>query len=572
MAELRSVNPRALKPNPDNPRKTPVPKEMDQQLAASIKAIGLLQPPVVREIDDELVIRAGDRRRKAAIAAGLKTIDVYVLDGPEDIDPMATMSENLVRVGMNPVDTWRGIDRLEQKGWNEQAIADALALSVRTVNRLKLLGKLHPPMLDLMAKGSMPNDEQLRTIANASLEDQAQVWSALRPKKGVAVNWWDIARALSKPRIPFSAARFDETLAEQFGVIWHDDLFAPAGEDSRYTTNAEAFFGAQEAWMRENLPSNGTVLTISENGSPVLPKGATQIWSKPGEHDRIGHFVDPHSGEIKTITYRPPEPKEPSQGKKGEGSDNTVSGPGDDSKSRPDLTQKGQAMIGDFRTDALHQALREVAIDDTTLVALLALALAASNVSVHTGLDGRDIFRDEIAEPLIEGGVLTSDHDTIRSAARQMLTYTLSCRANMSDSGVAARIAGVTTGADTFLPTMATDEFLKCLSRQALERSASAEGLRVESRVKDTRAGLVARFKDATWHFAGARFALTDEEMTNKITSPGRYVHARAVSSYPTDERDDEALDNETGDPLDPEGEASRDPGVDDEPYPVAAE
>ncbi len=156
MPELRNVDPRSLTLNPDNPRQSPVPKEMDQQLVASIIAIGLLQPPLVREIDGILTVRAGDRRTRAAIEAGKETIDVYVLDGNEDIDAMAAMSENLVRVGMNPVDTWRGIDKLEQQGWNEDAIANALALPKRAVLKLKLLGSLHPPMLDYMAKGSMP--------------------------------------------------------------------------------------------------------------------------------------------------------------------------------------------------------------------------------------------------------------------------------------------------------------------------------------------------------------------------------------------------------------------------------
>ncbi len=119
MAELRSVDPRTLKLNPDNPRKTPVPKEMDRQLVASITAIGLLQPPIVREIDGVLVVRAGDRRTRAAIAAGKDVIDVYVLIGNEEIDAMATMSENLVRCSMGAVDTWRGIEKLEQQGWNE---------------------------------------------------------------------------------------------------------------------------------------------------------------------------------------------------------------------------------------------------------------------------------------------------------------------------------------------------------------------------------------------------------------------------------------------------------------------
>ena len=47
MAELRKVCPLLLKPNPHNPRITPPPAAMDEQLLASIKAIGIIQPPVV---------------------------------------------------------------------------------------------------------------------------------------------------------------------------------------------------------------------------------------------------------------------------------------------------------------------------------------------------------------------------------------------------------------------------------------------------------------------------------------------------------------------------------------------
>ncbi|MFL5333042.1 MAG: ParB N-terminal domain-containing protein, partial [Geminicoccaceae bacterium] len=309
MPTLRSVNPRTLKLNPDNPRRIAAAKEMDAQLAASIQAIGLLQPPLVREIGDELVVRAGNRRVKACIAAGLKQIDVYVLDGEDTIDPMAAMSENLVRVSMNAVDTWRGIQRLQDQGWNEEAIAGALALPPRTIRKLQLLGALHPPMLDVMAKGSMPNDDQLRVIANAPLADQTEVWKAHKPKKGHEVRWWEVARALSKQRIPFSAARFDAAAAEEFGVRWQEDLFVPAGEDGRYTTDLDAFLAAQQAHMAASLPQNGTILTVSEHGQPSLPKGAERVWGNPGKADITGHYVDPRTGDIETVTFRLPPPK-----------------------------------------------------------------------------------------------------------------------------------------------------------------------------------------------------------------------------------------------------------------------
>ncbi len=157
MTELRSVDPRTLKPNPNNPRRTPVPPAMDEQLVASIKAIGIIQPPVVREADGELIVKAGGRRVKAAITAQLPTIDVLVKNDDDDANiPMVSLSENLIRASMTSVDIWRGVEDLEKRGWNEQAIADALNLPVRTIKRLKLLAHIHPPMLDVMAQGSMP--------------------------------------------------------------------------------------------------------------------------------------------------------------------------------------------------------------------------------------------------------------------------------------------------------------------------------------------------------------------------------------------------------------------------------
>ena len=198
---------------------------------------------------------------------------------------MESLSENLVRAAMNNVDIWRAIERLEKESWNEQAIADALALPVRTVKRLKLLARLHPPMLDVMAKGSMPSEDQLRTIAAASLEEQAQVWKKNKPKKGDDFSWYHVAHALSKRRIPFAAAKFDDDLARAYGVEWHDDLFAPAGEDGRYTTNVDGFFGAQQEWLANHLPEKGTLLTQNEYGQPELPKKAERIYGKPGKGD-----------------------------------------------------------------------------------------------------------------------------------------------------------------------------------------------------------------------------------------------------------------------------------------------
>ena len=524
MAELRSVDPRTLQLNPNNPRRTPVSPAMDEQLVASIKAVGIIQPPSVIPKDDGLMIIVGNRRVKAAIKAGLPAIDVMVCDADEAADAMRSVAENLIRASMSSVDIWRAIERLEAQGWNEQAIGDALALPVRTVRRLKLLAHLHPAMLDVMALGSMPNEEQLRTIAAATPEEQAQVWKKHKPKKGQAdIAWHEVARALTKRRMPASAAKFGDDLAKAYGIVWEDDLFAPPGEDSRTTTNVEGFFGAQQEWLQNNLPERGRLLPVDEYGRCDLPKKAERVYGKPGKTDLVGHYIDTRTGEVQSIAYRLPEPKKagkPAGGTKAATGTTTgaAGGNSDDhmpaARTRPDVTQKGVAMIGDLRTDALHQALADAPIADDTLLGMLILALGGDNVTVDSGsnLNGND--RQAISRTLTEGGVLTADPDRLRRAARMMLAAVLSCRENRSQSGPFARIAGEAIGASLRLPNMATEEFLSCLSRSALEKAAAAEGVRVEVRAKDTRARMVGRFTDGTFVYPGALFRLAPEDLT----------------------------------------------------------
>src|SRR5580698_2809499 len=328
MAELRSVDPRTLQANPNNPRNAPVPPAMDEQMLASIKAVGIIHPPYVTPKDAGLIIVAGRRRVKAAITADLPVIDVLVCDADEAADAMRSVAENLIRASMTSVDTWRAIERLEAQGWNEPAIAGALALPVRTIRRLKLLAHLYPAMLDVMALGSMPNEEQLRTIAMASPEEQSQVWKKHKPKKGhTDVAWYEVARALAKRRMPASAANFDDDLAKAYGVEWEEDLFAPPGEDSRTTTNVEGFFGAQQEWLQNNLPVRGTLLPVDEYGSCQLPKKAARVYGKPGKGDVIGHYIDARTGEVETVAYRLPTPKK--AGKPEDGSETRQGGTAD---------------------------------------------------------------------------------------------------------------------------------------------------------------------------------------------------------------------------------------------------
>jgi hypothetical protein len=125
-----------------------------------------------------------------------------------------------------------------------------------------------------------------------------------------------------------------------------------------------------------------------------------------------------------------------------------------------------------------------------------------------------------------------------------MLTAALSCRDNMTNSGNVARIAGDAIGASLYLPNMATDEFLSCLSKSAVEKAAAAEGVRTEARAKDTRARLIERFRDGLYVYPAAHFALSADELkTAKEAEARRYVPGRGWSDADAAAGEDADLD-----------------------------
>jgi hypothetical protein len=204
-----------------------------------------------------------------------------------------------------------------------------------------------------------------------------------------------------------------------------------------------------------------------------------------------------------------PEAKKP-KGKAASGS-GSAADVGVVSKPRPDVTRKGVEMIGDLRTDALHEALSRAPIEDDMLIALLVLAFAGQNVRVDSGAGGDFRFGGRFgrhAATLFDAeGKLAFDGDTLRIAARSALIDALSCRENISKSGIVALVAGDVIGADGFLANMGTEDFLSCLSRPALEGSCKGTSVLPRQRVKDTRAALVEHFKEEQFVHPSALFA-----------------------------------------------------------------
>ena len=531
--ELRIVDPKTLiYADKRDPRQVPADRLSDAALKANSNAIGFVQPPLFSEEEDgTLTIIAGRRRIKSAIANKLK--EMAILVKPADpLDDMRAVAENVVRAPMSPVDLWRSIEDLASKSWTEEAIATAFAVPLRQVRKLRLLGAIHPAMLEHMGRGDMPEERYLRTIASAPLSEQAAVWTKQKPKKGQTAAWYAIANSLTKRQMFARDAKFGEKEQAAFGIVWTEDLFAPADEDSRYTTDVDAFLGAQLAWLEANVPKNGEIVQVDEYGAARLPKGATRVWGgKPGKKDRVALSVDPRNGAVSEVYFTPPAPAAKAS-KTGAGASDDA--PAAEPRTRPDITQKGREMIGEMRTEALVKALGRESLTSETLVGLLVLAMAADNVSIRTH---EYVPIQSIVSAIAEGGKLTSDTALIHTTAIKVLQTVLNCRlAYGVGSGLAARIAGDAIGADADLPHMGTEEFLSCLSRAALEAEASRHRVLPRGRVKDTRAALIEQVRETRLVLPAAQFALTEQESSDFAKKGSRYAY------------DDEAEGDEEGD------------------------
>lgn len=125
------------------------------ELSASIAEKGVLQPILVRPVDDGYEIIAGERRFRAAERAGLASVPVVVkeLDDRETLE--VAIVENLQREDLTPVEEARAFKQLMDFGLNQEAVADAVGKSRSAVaNTLRLL-KLSDKALDALEEGTI---------------------------------------------------------------------------------------------------------------------------------------------------------------------------------------------------------------------------------------------------------------------------------------------------------------------------------------------------------------------------------------------------------------------------------
>lgn len=162
---VRIIKIDSIETNPDQPR-TRFDQAALQELAASIKNYGVIQPILVTELGDgkyELI--AGERRMRASMLAGLSTIPCIVKSFTESDRAEIALIENLQREDLNPIEEAKAYRALMDKsGMTQEELANKLGKSRPAIaNSLRLL-TLSPNVLELVEAGRL-SAGHARTLA-----------------------------------------------------------------------------------------------------------------------------------------------------------------------------------------------------------------------------------------------------------------------------------------------------------------------------------------------------------------------------------------------------------------------
>ena len=215
-----------LQPGKYQPRTRMDPGSLEE-LAASIKAQGLIQPISVRPVGTgRYEIIAGERRWRAAQIAGLAEVPVLIRDIPDDAALAMSLIENIQREDLNPLEEAAGIQRLiDEFQMTHQQAADALGRSRSAASNLLRLLQLAKPAQDMLMAGDIEMGHA-RALLPLSKSEQGRI-AAMVADKGFSVRETErlVARELNPPikkgadkKADRDLLRLEEELSDRLGA------------------------------------------------------------------------------------------------------------------------------------------------------------------------------------------------------------------------------------------------------------------------------------------------------------------------------------------------------------------
>jgi ParB family chromosome partitioning protein len=214
-----------LEPNPFQPRTTIDPAAL-AELTQSIRSHGILQPLLVRPhpaIAERFQIVAGERRWRAAAAAGLHEVPALVHDMPDSEAAAIALIENLQRQDLNAMDEAEGYDRLlSQFGLTQEALGEAVGKSRSHISNTLRLLNLPVTVKDALRNGSISAGHARALLAlpapEVGLRDVLVRQLSVRQTEALANREPRTTEAAPSQTHDPDAISMERALAEQLGL------------------------------------------------------------------------------------------------------------------------------------------------------------------------------------------------------------------------------------------------------------------------------------------------------------------------------------------------------------------
>lgn len=218
---LREIRVEDIEPNPEQPRTT-FDENTLSELAASVRAHGLLQPVVVREVPGgRFMLVVGERRWRAARMAGLERVPAVVRQSDEAESLVLALVENLQRENLNPIDEAHGYEALmELAGVTQADVAERVGKDRTTVtNALRLLD-LGPEIQEMLRAGQLSGGHGRALLAVQPAEERRSL-ADKAVARGLSVRELEaIARGVRKRRKAARPKRSDDPFIRE----WEEKL------------------------------------------------------------------------------------------------------------------------------------------------------------------------------------------------------------------------------------------------------------------------------------------------------------------------------------------------------------
>jgi len=195
-----------IQPNPYQPRQA-IDDDTIRELAESIRAHGILQPVVVRQSDSGYQLVAGERRWRAARAAGLATIPALVRQANDLQMLQVALVENLQRENINAMDAAAAYGQLmEEFGATQEEVAEAVGKSRTAVANTVRLLKLPPEIQRAVRENRLSEGHARALLALPSGAEMHIVWRKVEAD-GLSVRETEsLVRRIAEPMAPSEPA------------------------------------------------------------------------------------------------------------------------------------------------------------------------------------------------------------------------------------------------------------------------------------------------------------------------------------------------------------------------------